>query len=83
MKSLLVLRKVDWWLALVTTALCFISLVLLRSTTQDDPRFQSQFGKQVLFVGLSLGLGFFGLLVHYRRVQRAAWPLWEIGRAHV
>lgn len=79
MKALLVLKKVDWWLALVTTTLCFVSLVLLRSTTQDDPRFQAQFGKQVLFVVVSLGAGFFGLLVHYRRVMRAAWPVWGLG----
>ncbi|MCY2956137.1 MAG: FtsW/RodA/SpoVE family cell cycle protein [Planctomycetota bacterium] len=79
MKVLTVLARVDWWLSLVTIALCLVGLLFLRSTTQDDPRFQAQFGKQVLFVILSLGLGFFCILVNYLRVLRAAFLIWGLG----
>jgi rod shape determining protein RodA len=79
MKRLAVLRRVDGWLALATVALCLVSLVFVRSTTQDDARTQAQFGKQVLFVLVSLGVGFFTLLPHYVRVLRAAWPIWAAG----
>jgi rod shape determining protein RodA len=81
MKPLAVLRRVDGWLVLVTVALCLVSLAFVRSTTQDDARTQPQFGKQVLFVLVSLGAGLFALLPHYARVLRAAWPIWAAGVA--
>jgi rod shape determining protein RodA len=58
-----------------------VSLAFVRSTTQDDARTQAKFGKQVLFVLVSLGAGFFALLPHYARVLRAAWPIWAAGIA--
>ena len=76
MKGLAVLRRVDWWLVLVTMALCLVSLAFLRSTAQDEPKVAQQFAKQALFAVVSLGSGFFCLLPHYGRVLRAAWPIW-------
>lgn len=76
MNSLSVLRRVDWWLCLLVAGLCLLSLLVLRSTTQDDPRFGHQFGKQALFVVTSLGIGFFALLPHYLHARRLAWLLY-------
>ena len=76
MRSLAHLRYVNWWLFLATFALGLTSLVILRSTTADDPNSGHQFGKQGLFMVISLGLGFFGLLPHYLHVRRAAWMIY-------
>lgn len=76
-----VLKNVDWWLFLAVAALCVVSLAFLRSTTQDDPRFEAQFGKQALFVVTGLGIGLFGVLPHYARVQRLAWPIYLLAVA--
>ena len=70
---LAVLRNVDWWLWLVTCAICVVSLAFLRSTTQDDPRFAPQFGKQALFLVVGLGFGLLCLLPHYVHAMRLAW----------
>ena len=67
------LRNVDWWLYLVAASLCLVSLVFLKSSTQDDPRFQAQFGKQALFAVTGLGIGVFCMLPHYRYVLRLSW----------
>jgi rod shape determining protein RodA len=76
MKSLAHLRHVNWWLFLCMAALGLCSLVVIRSTTMDDPRFAHQFSKQALFVVTSMGVGGFLLLVHYVHVRRAAWLLY-------
>lgn len=70
MNALLVLRRVNWWLWLVMVAVLLWSLALLRSTTQDDPQFEHQLYKQVLFVVIGLGSGLFALLPHYVHVRR-------------
>ncbi len=67
------LRNVDWWLWLCAASLCLCSLVFLKSSTQDDPRFQAQFGKQALFAVTGLGIGVFCMLPHYRHALRLWW----------
>jgi rod shape determining protein RodA len=76
MNAFATLRRVDWWLFLVTAALGLVSIAFLRSTTLDDPRFEHQFGKQALFVITALGIAFFCLLPHYRHVLRLAWVVY-------
>ncbi|MEC7584599.1 MAG: FtsW/RodA/SpoVE family cell cycle protein [Planctomycetota bacterium] len=78
MKAFANLRHVNWWLFLATFVLGLMSLVILRSTTLDDPNFGHQFGKQTLFMVIALGAGFLGLLPHYMHVRRAAWPIYAV-----
>ena len=67
------LKNVDWWVYLVAASLCLVSLVFLKSSTQDDPRFQAQFGKQALFAVIGLGVGVFCMLPHYVHALRLWW----------
>jgi rod shape determining protein RodA len=76
LQSFAVLRRINWWLFLGVAALGLCGLVLLRSTTRDDPRQLEQFAKQTAFVIASLGLGVGCLLPHYGRVLRGAWPIY-------
>jgi rod shape determining protein RodA len=74
-KSLAVLGRVNWWLVLVTAAIALAGVVFIRSTTLDDAD-SIQPIKQVLFLGISAGFGFFLLLIPYGRLMRAAWPVY-------
>ena len=67
------LKSVDWWVYLVAASLCLVSLVFLKSSTQDDPRVQAQFGKQALFAVIGLGVGVFCMLPHYVHALRLWW----------
>jgi rod shape determining protein RodA len=78
MKSLQVLRQVNWWLVLAMAFVCLCGLVFIGSATQDDPQFAHQHGKQTLFVCCSFGIGFFCLLPHYARFRRLAWPAYAL-----
>jgi rod shape determining protein RodA len=81
MKSLQVLRQVNWWLVLAMAFLCLCGLVFIGSATQDDLQFAHQHGKQALFVCCSFGIGFFCLLPHYARFRRLAWPAYGLAVA--
>lgn len=78
MRRLEVLQRVNWWPYLVTVALGLVGLTFVHSATLDRPAVQDQHFKQALFLGSSLALCVILLLPHYRRVQRAAWPLYVL-----
>ncbi len=72
------LRRMDWWVFLLAAALGLIGLTFVHSATLDRPDVADQRFKQALFLGCSLGLCLFLVLPHYRRVLRAAWPIYGL-----
>jgi cell division protein FtsW (lipid II flippase) len=76
-KSFAVFRRVNWWLVLVAGAISVVGLVFIRSATMGD-EFSIQPVKQVLFLAIAAGFGFFLLLVPYGKLVRCAWPMYGL-----
>ena len=71
-----VLRRVDWWLVVVASALALVGLTFIHSATRYDPDFAGQEMRQALFLAVSAGMGIVLILVPYARIMRLAWVLY-------
>lgn len=72
-----VLQRVNWWLVLVTVAIALLGLVFIHSATLDGED-SIQYLKQILFLAIAAGCGFFILLVPYGKLVRLAWPAYGL-----
>lgn len=73
-----VLRNVDGWLVLTIASLCLAGLLFIGSATSDDAIFAAQQGRQLLFVLVGLGIGFFVVLPHYVHIMRLSWVIYAV-----
>ena len=75
---LLVLRRVDWWLVIVATAVALVGLTFIHSATRYDPDFAGQHLRQALFLSVSAAMGGVLILVPYPRIMRLAWVIYGL-----